>query len=189
VDPQGPIITRTMAMAPTPRGQFARAFRKVEPPPRPAPDEPDAPRARARRPDPEQAERAERERRVQRALEDDEKRALIEDGADPRQPPEYRGHVFDHADSDGVHPTAFPPLRWGPQDGLSDEFIAFQSYNGTTYEKNPEYYCVRCRIRYNARAGGLCGPCIGQLARPAPAQAPLFDDAPQPQPTLPEYPT
>ena len=41
-----------------------------------------------------------------------------------------------------------------------DEFIAFQAYNQTTFASHPRYYCVRCQARYNARDGGLCGPCI-----------------------------
>lgn len=105
----------------------------------------------------------ERERLAQRAEEDARKRAWIEDGNETRQPPEYRGYVFDVPDRDGVHPTAFPPLREGAGGELSDEFIAFQAYNQTRYETHPQYYCPRCRIRYNARDGALCGPCIGEI--------------------------
>jgi hypothetical protein len=111
-----------------PRSQFARAFRRTDPPPdtgaAPGTTLPDAPPRRGR-PDrpPRDAEQEERERKVRRVIEDDAKRARIEAGEDHRQPPEYRGHVFEHADADGVHPTAFPPLRWGPQEPLSDEFI------------------------------------------------------------------
>lgn len=107
-----------------------------------------------------EVEQRERVQKALRADEDARKRAWIEAGHETRQPPEYRGRVFDHADRDGVHPTAFPPLRNSPQDSLSDEFIAFQAYNQTTFASHPRYYCVRCQARYNARDGGLCGPCI-----------------------------
>jgi len=107
-----------------------------------------------------EVEQRERLQKALRADEDARKRAWIEAGHETRQPPEYRGRVFDHADRDGVHPTAFPPLRNSPQDSLSDEFIAFQAYNQTRYRSHPQYYCVRCTWRYNARDGGLCGPCI-----------------------------
>lgn len=136
---------------------------------------------------PEDREQAERSRKLQRAMEDERKRAWIEAGNDTRQPEEYRGRVFDHADADGVHPTAFPPLRWGNQEPLSEEFIEFQAHNGTTYLTHPEYYCVACRIRYNAREGGMCGPCIGREQALAARQTALFDDVPT-QPRLPEYP-
>lgn|SRR5262245_2853717 len=132
-------------------------------------------------------EQAEAERRVQRLWEDAEQRAWIEAGNDERQPEEYRGRVFDHADNEGVHPSSFPPYRWDPQEGLCEEFIAFQAHNQTTYEKNPRYYCVRCRIRYNARDGGMCGPCLGELEQAELKQTPLFDDVPL-QPRLPDYP-
>jgi hypothetical protein len=109
-----------------------------------------------------QQRQREREWAAQRADADARKRAWIEGGNETRQPPEYRGRVFDVADRDGVHPTAFPPLRTSPQEGLSEEFIAFQAYNQTSYRTHPHYYCVRCTIRYNARDGGLCGPCIAE---------------------------
>lgn len=101
------------------------------------------------------------------AVADRKKRLYIEAGLDHRQPPEYRGRAFDHADRDGVHPSAFPPMRNGPQDGLSEEFIAFQAYNQTRIETHPDYYCPRCKIRYNARDGALCGPCVGAKATQA----------------------
>lgn len=109
-----------------------------------------------------------REYLTQRAVEDAEKRAWIAEGHDLRQPPEYRGRVYDVPDRDGVHPTAFPPLREGTE--LTEEFIAFQAYNQTRYETHPQYYCVDCKIRYNARDGGRCGPCLSKIA---PVQPPL----------------
>jgi hypothetical protein len=154
------------------------------------PDQPWSPPSespRRYRPTEEMREQLARERKLQRAMEDDRTRAWIEAGNETRQPPEYRGRVFDHADSDGVHPTAFPPLRWGPQDSLSEEFVAFQAYNGTTVETHPHYYCVTCRIRYNARDGGRCGPCIGREQTQAARSTPLFEDVPL-QPRLPDYP-
>jgi len=102
-----------------------------------------------------------RERRAQRAEADRKKREWIEQGNETRQPEEYRGHVWDTPDRDGVHPTAFPPYRDEPQGSLSDAFIAFQNHNATRYETHPQYYCVECTIRYNTRDGGRCGPCIG----------------------------
>jgi len=136
----------------------------------------------------EMREQVERDRKLKRAIEDEKKRAWIEAGNELRQPPEYRGRVFEHVDHDGVHPTAFPPLRWGPQEGLSDEYIAFQDWNQTRYETHPDSYCVACTIRYNARPGGKCGPCIGAEAKAKEAKAlPLFDDVPL-QISLPEYP-
>lgn len=104
----------------------------------------------------------ERERRALMIEADRQKKAWIQEGNETRQPPEYRGQVFDVADRDGVHPTAFPPLRDAPQEGLSDAFIDFQNHNQTRYETHPQYYCVECKIRYNARDGGRCGPCIGK---------------------------
>lgn len=108
-----------------------------------------------------------RERLAQRALEDQEKRAWIEAGNEIRQPPEYRGRVFSTADRDGVHPTAYPPLRESAGGELTDEFIAFQAHNQVRYETHPEYYCVACKIRYNARDGGMCGPCLGERTKTA----------------------
>lgn len=102
------------------------------------------------------------ERRVLGAIDDVAKRAWIEAGCEERQPPEYRGQVWEVADRDGVHPTAFPPLRESAGGELSEEFIDFQRYNQTRYETHPHYYCVRCQIRYNARDGGMCGPCLGE---------------------------
>lgn len=126
-------------------------------------------------------EKQEAERRAQLVEEDRRKRAYIQAGLETRQPPEYRGTVWDVGTRDGVRPTAFPPLRDAPQEGLSDAFIAFQAHNQTRYETHPNYYCVQCKIRYNARDGGRCGPCIG---RDQPAQdrrgRPLLP---------PEYPT
>lgn len=125
-----------------------------------------------------------REYLAQRAVQDAEKRAWIADGNELRQPPEYRGRVYDVPDRDGVHPTAFPPLREGAGAELSDEFIAFQAHNQTRYETHPQYYCVDCKIRYNARDGGRCGPCLSKIpesmasprragTRPASPQYPL----------------
>lgn len=104
----------------------------------------------------------ERERLARRAIEDAAKRAWIAGGNEVHQPPEYRGVVFEHADRDGVHPTAYPPLRESVGGELSAEFIAFQAHNQTRIATHPQYYCGRCRIRYNARDGGLCGPCLGE---------------------------
>lgn len=124
---------------------------------------PERPPARRWIPTEEQRQQRERERRAQLAEADRKKRAWIEDGNETRQPPEYRGQVFDVADRDGVHPTAFPPLRGSPQEGLSDEFIAFQAHNQVTYATHPDYYCPVCTIRYNDRPGNRCGPCQGKL--------------------------
>lgn len=107
---------------------------------------------------PEPAE-AERQRRLQIVIADQKRRAFIEAGLDTRQPPEYRGRVFDHADRDGVHPSAFPPMRWEPQGPLSDEFIAFQNYATQTPETHPAYFCPSCTIRANSRSGARCGRC------------------------------
>jgi len=139
----------------------------------------------------EERERRERERRVIRALEDQRRARWIASGADIRQPPEYRGRVFDTADHDGVHPTPFPPLRDEVGGELTDEFIAFQAHNQTRYATHPEYYCVRCHIRYNARDGGMFCHCIGETETQEQQATSLFGpDAPAPlQPVLPEYPT
>jgi hypothetical protein len=107
-------------------------------------------------------EQQERERRALLAEADRAKRAWIEAGNEMRQPPEYRGRVWETADRDGVHPTAFPPMRPNAQEPPSEEFLAFQAHNQTRYETHPQYYCVECKIRYNARDGGRCGPCIGK---------------------------
>jgi hypothetical protein len=107
-------------------------------------------------------EKLEAERRAQMVEEDRRKRASIQAGEETRQPPEYRGVVWDVGTRDGFRPTAFPPLRDAPQEGLSDAFIAFQAHNQTSYATHPQYYCVDCKIRYNARDGGRCGPCIGK---------------------------
>jgi hypothetical protein len=152
----------------TPRSQFAWAFRKTAPP-----DGPSLLQAEqiARRLENRLAEAKQRRRedRVQIAREDAARRAFIEAGLDLRQPPEYRGHVFDHADAHGVHPSAFPPYRDEPQGPLTDAFVAFQNYATQTPETHPHYFCVQCRIRQNARDGGRCGRCI----RDAPTEYPL----------------
>lgn len=130
---------------------------------------------------------AERERLALRAEEDRKKRAWIEAGNDLRQPPEYRGRVYDTADRDGVHPTSFPPMRDAAGGELTDEFIAFQAHNQLTYEKDPEHYCVECTIRFSARPGGRCGPCISR--DPAYQQMLMFAPRRTRRKGGPEYPT
>ena len=69
----------------------------------------------------------------------------------------------------------------------ADEFIAFQAHNQTSYETHPDYYCVECKIRYNARPGGRCGPCISK--DPEYQQMLLFGPRRARQQKRPEYPT
>lgn len=144
----------------------------------------------ARRDARRKADRAqrERERLAQIAEEDRKKRAFIASGQDTRQPPEYRGIVYDVGTRDGVRPTAFPDYRDEPQGPLSEAFIAFQAHNGTTYATHPEYYCVVCHIRYNARPQGLCGPCIGKRDGVTYGRG-RNGRRGEAQPTLPEYPS
>jgi hypothetical protein len=59
-------------------------------------------------------------------------------------------------------------MRDGTGGELTDEFIAFQEYATQTPETHPEYFCVQCKVRQNARPGGRCGRCI----RDAPTEYP-----------------
>ena len=151
----------------TPRSQFSWAFRKVPPPDPPSllGAELIARRLQNRR---AQDKQKRAEDHVLQARADADRRARIEAGNDLRQPPEYRGVVFEHADATGVHPSAFPPYRDDPQGPLTDAFIAFQAYATQTPETDPDYFCVQCRVRQNARVGGRCGRCI----RDAPPEYP-----------------
>jgi hypothetical protein len=143
----------------TPRSQFAWAFRKLPPA-----DPPSLLQAEviARRFSNRRAQRQQQriEDHALAARDDAEKRAWIEAGNDLRQPPEYRGTVFDHADHAGVHPSPFPPYRDELQGPLSEAFVDFQNYATQTPETHPRYFCVQCKIRHNARDGGRCGRCI-----------------------------
>jgi hypothetical protein len=134
-----------------------------------SPSEPDAPAVPSGGEPPHgDTDRTDRRARAARlwasetALRRQRKRKHIEDGLEERQPPEYRGRVFEYADRDGMEPSAFPPYRWGPQEGLSEEFLAFRAQTSPTFATHPQYYCPRCRWRYNARDGALCGPCLAQ---------------------------
>lgn len=103
-------------------------------------------------------EKRAREDQIRFKREDEERVRRIREEGDPRQPPEYRGQVWDHPTSMGVMHTATPPLRDDPQAPPTEAFIDFQRYAGERNRAdNPDDYCVECRIRY--RPSPICTWC------------------------------
>jgi hypothetical protein len=95
----------------------------------------------------EKREREELERQYIFNAQQARRRMWIENGMDKRQPPEYRGHVFERVSKEGRHFEATPEMR--ADHDLTDEFIAFQNYQGQRVrEEHPEYYCEECHERY-----------------------------------------
>jgi hypothetical protein len=101
----------------------------------------------------EERARADLEKRLVFNSQQQKRKHQIEMFGDPRQPPEYRGKVFERASRDGIHYDATPDMRDASHE-LTTEFIDFQNYNSARIRAaHPEYYCEECEANY---AGVVC---------------------------------